>query len=345
MTDTQRPGVFSSYEVTSTISGSGRGGAVGIVAQVPEGSEAHIRKIDSYASAVSAFGAECSLTKLVKVLLLNGASSIVASPVEAETGISDYSEAFERLKADETVRLIMCDSHSAEVHAAMKQSILSAPEMSKYCIGIVETDLETVAGMATASAALNCERMVLVPSENSSGTGGAVAAAFAGIISAGQDPALPFNGAELIGLSEFERSFSNAEITWLVEGGVTPVENSMGSVYVVRGITTRSISEGVFDVTWRELTTVLILDDVISAIRGSLRSKFSRTKNTAQTRGAIRTQVLIELENKKIREIIDDYGDVVVEASPSDPTVCDVSFEFAVAHGLNQIRLMAHITV
>lgn len=99
------------------------------------------------------------------------------------------------------------------------------------------------------------------------------------------------------------------------------------------------------DLTWRELTTTMIVDDVIPGIRQALRARFARSKNTAQTRSAIRTQVILELENKVAREIIDSYGDVVIQPAAEDPTVCEVSFSFAVAHGLNQIYLTVHITV
>ena len=91
--------------------------------------------------------------------------------------------------------------------------------------------------------------------------------------------------------------------------------------------------------------TILIVDDVVPTVRNALRSRFVRCKNNAQTRGAIRTQVVIELENKLSREIIDSYDSISVEPSASDPTVCVVSFAFTVAHGLNQIRLTANITV
>ena len=90
---------------------------------------------------------------------------------------------------------------------------------------------------------------------------------------------------------------------------------------------------------------VLIVDDVIPALRNSLRARFARSKNTAQTRSAIRSQVIVELENKKNAEYIDSYGDVSVTALESDPIVCVVEFGFAVAHGLNRIYLSAHITV
>ena len=104
-------------------------------------------------------------------------------------------------------------------------------------------------------------------------------------------------------------------------------------------------ARGAADKTWRELTTVRIVDDVIPALRASLRARFVRSKNTAQVRAAIRSQVMVELENKRAQEIIDSFGEVSVKASEDDPTVCLVEFSFAVAHGLNRIYLSAHITV
>ena len=104
-------------------------------------------------------------------------------------------------------------------------------------------------------------------------------------------------------------------------------------------------AEKIADTTWRDLTTVLIVDDVLPAVRDSLRTRFSRTKNTAQTRGAIRTQVIIELERKMAAQIIDGYGNVSVTADENDPAVCHVAFAFQVVHGLNRIELVAHITV
>lgn len=131
----------------------------------------------------------------------------------------------------------------------------------------------------------------------------------------------------------------------LVRGGVTPLDSRAGTVSVVRGITTRTRSGESEDATWRELSTVLIVDDVIPAIRESLRARFRRAKNTEQSRGAIRSQVVLELENKKAREIITGYDGVTVTALPENPTVCLVEFAFTVAHGLNQIWLTASITI
>jgi len=118
-----------------------------------------------------------------------------------------------------------------------------------------------------------------------------------------------------------------------------------GVVSPVRGITTRTKTGGVGDATWWELTTILVVDDVIPAVWSALRSKFSRSKNNARNRAAIRFQVIVELEKKVAAEIIDSYDGVTVTASEETPTVCLVEFGFSVAHGLNQVRLTAHIEI
>lgn len=255
-----------------------------------------------------------------------------------------YTAAFAVLMGESAVQYMICDSRLAAVHAALKAAIAAGGENYKYRIGIAEAD-GTAAELTAAAAALNCERMVLVGNTMKDGAPGAVAAAVAGCVAAGSDPALPLNGAALSGLGALSRSFGDSDVTLLIQGGVTPVEDTAGEISVVRGITTRTTTSGASDATWRELTTVLIVDDVIPMVRSALRAKFARTKNTVQTRGAIRTQVLIELENKLRAEIIDSYGNVAVAADANDPTVCNVSFDFTVAHGLNSVKLTAYITV
>lgn len=349
MTYNERPGVYSSYEVSGVVYSCGGGGVVGIAASAGSGA-GELAFITSYTGAVSAFGNGCNLTELIRVLLLNGVSEIKAMPLAAKPGTADYENAFELLAAQEDIKIVLCDSRDAAVHAALYRSIAAAAEKCSHRIGVVESGAADVPGIVARAESLNCERMVMVApaalnSDGNEAVTGSLAAAAAGAIVSEADPAIPLNGAELYGLGGLSAQYSDGDINALVRGGVTPVETVGGGVYAVRGITTRSMTGGEADATWRELTTVRIIDDVIPAIRNSLKSKFSRSKNTGQTRGAIRTQVIIELENKLNNEIIDSYSNVSVSQSTDDPTVCIVTFEFGVAHGLNQIRLTAYITV
>ena len=134
-------------------------------------------------------------------------------------------------------------------------------------------------------------------------------------------------------------------LTSYAEGVSAFGEDAEGTVGMAALLAALYRTGGAADKTWRELTTVRIVDDVIPALRASLRARFVRSKNTAQVRAAIRSQVMVELENTRAQEIIDSFGEVSVKASEDDPTVCLVEFSFAVAHGLNRIYLSAHITV
>ena len=286
------------------------------------------------------------MSAILKLLFLGGASTVVAVKVDED----DYAAAFRVLQTVENLQVIVCDSGELTVQQALRVSLESASAARRERIAVVGMSDASTADLTERAKALNSERMVLVGPDGLDGTGKPVsgvftAAAVAAAVAMTRDPAIPLNGTPLNGLTGVSVDYTDSEIDVLVRGGVTPLEAVGGVVSPVRGITTRTTTGGADDTTWRELTTILIADDVIPAIRQSLRSRFSQTKNTVQTRGAIRSQTIVELENKLRAEIIDSYSDVAVSASEEDPTICLVEFSFAVAHGLNQIYLTAHITI
>lgn len=210
--------------------------------------------------------------------------------------------------------------------------------MANGAARVLAVPVEDSSGYAAAFA-------LLAPGETAQDGGARVAAALAGAICGEADPARPFGGAALQGIGSLATRYSESEVDTLLQGGVTPVELVGGVCSVIRGVTTRTKTGEAADATWRELTTILVVDDVIPSIRAALGAKFARAKNTAQTRGAVRSQVILELEGKVAAEIISGYGEVTAQALESDPTVCLVTFSFTVAQGLNQIWLSAQITV
>lgn len=340
MSYSERPGVYTSYEVSGSLYGQRAGGAVGLAAAATTGTAGTVTAVTDYAAAVSEFTGG-NMTALVKLLLENGAPVVYCCPVSG----SNYEAAFTALMGVTDVKYMLCDSHDATVHGKLKSAIEGAGESGKYRIGIVESGDTTRASLVSDAGALNSERMLLVSHHETDGVAGSVAAAVCGAMAAEEDPAVPLNGAALQGLSAIGANFSDADLTLLVRGGVLPLETVGGTVCIIRGITTRTQTAGAADATWREVNTVRIVDTVIPGVRDALKTDFARAKNTAQTRGAIRTRVVIELENYLRNEIINSYSDVRVQASQSDPGVCEVSFCFTVAHGLNIIELSAHITV
>ena len=346
----ERPGVYSSYDASAVIRSGRSVRVIGVAAKSVSGTANTPVTLTSYEAGVSAFGEDAEgspgMSTILRLLFLNSAATVVAVAVDED----DYAAAFAALETVENVQVVVCDSADQTVQQKLRESVENASALRRERIAVVGGDDETAAELVTHAAALNSERMVLVgPDVVTSGgdslSGVFAAAAVAGAVAASGDPAIPLNGAALRGLGGVSQLYSDNDIDLLVRGGVTPLEAVSGVVSPVRGITTRTTTGGAQDTTWRELTTILVVDNVIPSIRQSLRSRFSRSKNTAQTRGAIRSQVIVELENKLKAEIIDSYGEVTASVYEEDPTVCLVEFSFAVAHGLNQIYLTAHITI
>ena len=186
---------------------------------------------------------------------------------------------------------------------------------------------------------------MVAPAVSQEAGGAWVAAAVAGAICGGSDPALPLGGAELQGISALEKRLDESEVDALIRGGVTPVERVGGSCWVIRGVTTRTKTGQASDQTWRDLTTILVVDDVIPGVREALRARFPRAKNTAQTRGAVQSLVVEVLERKLAAEVITGYDAVEVTALADEPGICLVTFGFTVTHGMDQIWLSAEVTV
>ena len=348
----ERPGVYSAYD-TSSVTAAGRAvRAIGVAARAGKGETDRAVTLTGPAAGISAFGEDGDapgMAAILRLLFAGGASSVTAVRVADEGGLEDYQRAFAAL-GKENVQVLVCDSGDAAVQKALRTAVEEASALRRERIAVVGCEGADVSGLIARAAELNSERMVLVGPDALDAAGKPLsgvfaAAAVAALAASGSDPAVPLNGAEVKGLGGLAADYSDADIDLLVRGGVTPLESSGGVVSPVRGVTTRTTTGGAPDASWRELTTILIVDDVIPAVRDALRSKFARSKNTARARAAIRSQVIVELEKKRAAEIIDGYDGVTVTPSEDDPSVCLVEFGFSVAHGLNQVRLTVHIEI
>ncbi|MEI3349249.1 MAG: hypothetical protein V8R55_13005 [Dysosmobacter sp.] len=129
------------------------------------------------------------------------------------------------------------------------------------------------------------------------------AAALAGVIAANTDPAVPLNGAEIRGLGGVGRLRRQRHRPAGPGRRHRRLESSGGCpLSVVRGITTRTTTGDVPDTTWRELTTILIVDDVIPADpHCAAQPAFPGRKIPVRNRSAIRSQVIVELEKRLAR--------------------------------------------
>lgn len=343
----ERPGVYSDYSISGLTATSA---AAKVVALVGASAAAKgLYTVTSLAAAQETFGKDSVLGEMILSACQNGAGKLLVYSLQEQTPEA-WQEGIAAVLAEKEAAYCAVGSTEASVHALLKEAVVAASKEKGECIGVVvsgESDADTLIRQAQA---LDCERMVLVgpdcylAGENRL-AGTAVAAAFCGMLSCQQDPALPLHGAELQGFDAVAARYEEREIDLLVQGGVTVLEAIGGKVQILRGVTTKKTAGEDRDTTFRDLNTILVMDDVIPGIRKALSLRFPRNKNNAATRAAICNQVTVELENRLRREIIDGYENVKAEASKEDPAVCLVQFGFSVTRGLSRICLTAHIMV
>ena len=347
MTYHERPGVYSAYD-TEAVYASGTGRRVIALVGV-SAAETGLYSFSSWPEARTVMGESCQLGKMLKLAYQNGAQTVLACPA-AEDSLSAYTAAVALALAEKKAAFLALGSQRQDVLTMAAGKLIAAAGERNECIGIASLSGKTDSEAADLAEAVNSERMILL------GTGvtedglteaasGLAAAALAGVLSDQSDPAAPLHGAVLEGLCGVESIYTDAGIDTLVQSGVSVLEAVSGAVTVVRAVTTRTSTLNVPDASWREVTTMLILDDVIPSVRRSLKAKFLRCKNTSVTRNAIRSQVIVELQDRVDRQIIESFEGLRVQPLISDPSVCEVSFTFAVVHGLSRILLTAHVQI
>lgn len=344
----QRPGVYSDYDASSV---TATGAAQRIVALIGASAvDAGVYTLSSYASAKETFGEESQLAKMLKLAYENGAGTVMVYPV-ANDSAQTYAAAVAAILQEKKANYLVLGAVSETVQTAAKAAVEAAAGQKGECIAFCGMGAATSAQLIARAEALNSERMVLLApqvyltGEDTLSDGCMAAAALAGALCASYDPAEPLNGQILRGLSGVGAIYDDTAYDALANAGVTVLECEGGEVSVIRALTTRTQTGGVSDLTYRELSTMRIIDEVIPTLRTALRSRFTRAKNNAVTRKAIYNQVVLELEDRVAREIIDGYDNLRVAADSTDRTVCVVEFEFTVVQGLSRIHLTAHVQV
>lgn len=345
----QRPGVYSDYNTSGVIWSNGKGKAVGIVAL--NSAEANVvHKITKAVDAETIFGVEGEMYSLCCMALKNGASEVIA--VSAGTSTScDYEAAFSTLETQNSIYTVVCDSTSPTVHNLLKTSILNCSKNQKERLGIVSFGkYENIDSVKSWAQGLNCERMILlsqIPLDESLKelSGNLLAAALAGVISGNVDPSSSFNTKTLSGIKGISPTLDEDDIDTYITNGITPLECVLDEAEIIRLVTSKTTTDGVLDTTFKDINTVLIIDEVIPGLRDMLKNNLLGGKNNVTTRSAIATQTVIKLQEYKDSGIIVDYQQPNISVSDQDATVCIVEVSFTVSHGLNQIIISANIKV
>ncbi|HAN43797.1 MAG TPA: hypothetical protein DCP97_00250 [Ruminococcaceae bacterium] len=351
--NTQRPGVYTDYTVSSIM---GRGGSTkfaAVAAKAASGKDSEVFVCDSYAQAVGRYFTDtenANICTILKLLFSSGVGRVYCAAVSAATQdeLNDYLTALALLEPIDNIGAIICDSENPQVVAAAAKSAAkssqSLRERIAYC-GIADT----AAAISTANAA-NSERLVIC-SPAAAAKGGTkqracyTAAAFAGRVLALSDAGYNLNGLVLDLLEPPQAPLSNEQVEAMLLNGVTAFEKTDSGIECIKAVTTKTKNDGIYDSTFLSLNTILTVDEVVVSLRRSLKQRLQGAKNNEQTRLSIASQLAVELEGFKQSGLLSSYELPKVYRDSTDPSVCIAELSFEISCVVNQIHIIAQIQV
>lgn len=342
----ERPGVYSDYDASGILWGAQAQNKIAVAALNGKAETGRVYTLSRLSDARAAFGAKGEMSALCALLLQNGASQICAAAV-AENTAAAYEEAFSALCREEGVRAVVCDSTQGDILQKLCESAETASAQNRERVGVAACPES--ADLTEFASRFNSERMALLAQSPLSNEGEALprprlAAAVAAALFRESDPSQSRNGLIIKGFSGLSPALSEEGLDEYVSAGVCPLEKVGGNIELIRAVTSRTKTDGNPDKSFRELSTVLIIDDVLESVRAAMKSLLSG-KNTPRTLFAVATQAALVLEEKKEQERVYSYAQPVVTRNAEDPAVCEVTLSFTVANPFNQIQITAHIAV
>lgn len=342
--NSMRPGVFSTYTLTTLYGGGGGGKRAALLA--PFAGEAFLAQ--SFGEAAARLtGAP---REAARQLFSQGVPEVRCIPLAADADGEAAQAAVATLATGEPVYALVC-SLAAGALAGVKEGAEALSQGRRECVAFCGMAEDQAA--VAAAAALNSERVVLCApaarwaamAADESPSALVSAAALAGAVLGAGDPAASFSGRVLAGLSGLEAAPGDSQVEAMLAAGVTPLELRGGAVECVRALTTRTTTAGLPDRTFAPLGTVLIVDEVMADLRASLAALLQGARTTQASFGAIASQVTVLLQEKKDRGLLTEFAGPLVRQKADDPTVCLVEVAFKVAFAVNQIHIQAQITV
>ena len=165
----------------------------------------------------------------------------------------------------------------------------------------------------------------------------AVAVASLGLVN---DPAEPLTNKTIAGFSYLPETYTKAEMNLMATNGACILVMRGNNIYVRHGITTSTI-----EVNSMEITCIQIKDYVIEAVRTACGELYIGLKNTAGVVSDISytvTNILTQFINAVI---IEDFQNLSVKRSTTDPRQVDVKFEVLPIYALTYIDISFGFTV
>ena len=192
-------------------------------------------------------------------------------------------------------------------------SVSDAINQKPAILVIPFSDVETAEAFAAQAAVETSYRVVCVCYHGANGQEPELAAAMAAALSDSNDPAVPFDGVNLGGITAVEDQYKLTfeRIEAALNNGVCMIDTGAdGKPEIVRAVSTYRINpdSGSEDDLMLDINGALVIDYTRKVIRADL-AKERRRKNTAAQRRNVRSIILKRLTQLDDAEILQDVRD------------------------------------
>ncbi|CAM0638024.1 phage tail protein [Acinetobacter baumannii] len=224
-------------------------------------------------------------------------------------------------------------------------SVSDSIEQRPAILVVPFSDIEAAEAFAAQAPVKTNYRVLVVCYNGATGQEPELAAAMAAALADSNDPALPFNGVNLGGITpvadEFKLTFERMEAA--MNKGVCMIETGAdGKPEIVRAISTYRMNpdSGESDDLMLDINCVLIVDYTRKVVRQDLK-KERRRKNTAAQRRNIKSIIsarLIQLEDAEILENVrESLDEIVVTPDATDQYRVNVKAPTHLVRGMHVI--------
>ena len=263
-----------------------------------------VQLVHSAAEAVSLYGGNALLTRMLKLCLANCGDPVYAVAVDEDTK-NAYETALTALFAAAKPGM------AAIVGSAREdvQLLLRETAEANECLGVAGMKGASADALVARGQRRFCRaRIVLtgpdvLAQDEAVADGFCAAAAVGGAIASLSTPVVPLHDVALFGLQSLSALYTDDELDKLLQAGVTPVQLSGGRMCALRILTTRATAEGPEGESFRSLNATLVTDELLRDLRAALAARFRAAQNSTLTRTAIRSAVLLVLQDYRARRL------------------------------------------
>lgn len=337
-----RPGVYSSYTIIPSYTGTREALPVGIVGTglgLSQEGPVLVSRGDT-------LNAGTKLLTAAEILFGAGLGEFWACSLGEDADAAAWGSALEAMEEAGAPALVVLEKAEEELLGVAKALAEGWSENQRETLIFAGMGGDPEAAGALAGK-MNSPRVVLsFGSARPLGAGeespfwGALALCAA--VAVLEDPSVSLTGQELPGLGKVTGA-SHTQVESLLAAGVTPLCQGGSGAEAVRVLTTSTAMGGSPNRSFSPINSILIVDYVMKALRRSLGSLLRGAKNSQTTLSAVASQLTVLLGDFLDRGIITGFEAPRVQIRADAPEICVAQVAFTAAYLINQIHIRAQI--